>query len=51
MVREILRDSRAQSMNKEGWIVSIPEPSTAALLALGLVGFAVGRRRTVARSR
>jgi hypothetical protein len=31
--------------------VVIPEPSTAALLALGLVGIAAGHRRTAARSR
>lgn len=34
---------------KEGWIVTIPEPSTAILLALGLAGIAA-RRRRVARS-
>ena len=32
-------------------VASIPEPATAFLLALGLVGIAAGRRRTAARSR
>jgi hypothetical protein len=31
-------------------LVSIPEPSTATLLTLGLAGIAAGRRRTAARS-
>ena len=30
---------------EEAWIAVIPEPSTAALLATGLVALAVGRRR------
>jgi uncharacterized membrane protein len=30
----------------EAWIATIPEPSTAALLALGLVGIAMRRRRS-----
>jgi probable HAF family extracellular repeat protein len=38
------------SGNTEAWIATIPEPSTALLVALGLVGIAAGRRRAVARS-
>jgi hypothetical protein len=34
-----------------GTIRLVPEPSTALLLALGLVGIAVGRRRTAALAR
>jgi len=34
------------SGENEGWIVTIPEPSTALLLALELVGIAAGRRHS-----
>jgi hypothetical protein len=34
-----------------GVVSPIPEPSTALMLTLGLVGIAVGRRRTAERSR
>lgn len=32
------------SGNTEAWITLIPEPSTALLLALGLLALAAGRR-------
>jgi probable HAF family extracellular repeat protein len=39
------------SGDREAWIATIPEPSTALLLALGLVGIAAGRRRYARRER
>jgi uncharacterized membrane protein len=37
------------SGEQEAWIAIIPEPSTALLVGLGLVGIAAGRRRTATR--
>jgi uncharacterized membrane protein len=36
---------------RKAWIAIIPEPSTASLFALGLMGIAAGRRRTAAARR